>query len=85
MAVSNLEAFSKLVNKRSHDECWEWLGGKDEHGRALFRSTLAYEFCWLAFFGNVPDGMAVFHKCNNVRCVNPYHLYVIEKDPWRRE
>lgn len=75
---TNLETFSALVNKRSHDECWEWLGQKDKYGRGLFRSMLAHEFCWIAFFGQIAEGTVVLHKCNYTSCVNPYHLYTVE-------
>jgi len=77
---TNLETFSALVNKRSHDECWEWTGPKDRYGRGLFRSMLAHEFCWIAFFGQVEEGTIVLHRCNSFDCVNPYHLYTVETE-----
>ena len=76
--MTSLETFSTFVNKRSHDECWEWTGPKDNHGRGLFRGMLAHEFCWIAFFGEVSEGTVVLHRCGGRSCVNPYHLYVVE-------
>lgn len=31
---------------------------------------VAYEY----FIGNIPPGLIVMHRCDNVRCVNPDHL-----------
>lgn len=77
-----IEAFAAKVDKRSHDECWEWKASKKGHMRygqfkaGNGRSTMAHRYAWEAFFGPVPDGMLVLHKCNNPSCVNPYHLYL---------
>ena len=76
--MTNLETFSTFVDKRSHDECWPWLGPKDKYGRGLFRGMLAHEFCWVAFFGQIPEGAIILHRCGDVGCVNPYHLYTAE-------
>ena len=29
------------------------------------------------FFGSIPKGMTINHKCSNRKCVNPHHLEVV--------
>lgn len=41
------------------------------------------------YYGKIPDGMLVLHKCDVKRCVSPYHLYLgtysdNTKDTWER-
>jgi len=77
----HIKLFSQKVNKKGHNECWEWLGskagntgyGKVKIGGKTFR---AHRVSWSLFFGDVPKGKMVLHKCNNPGCVNPYHLYI---------
>jgi len=73
------EKFIAKVDKRGHDECWTWLGAKGLKGYGRFwngkRLVLAHRQSWEIFFGPIPEGYMVLHKCNNPSCVNPYHLY----------
>jgi len=75
-----LNAFAKKVDKRGSDECWPWLGAKTSKGYGSFwngESKLgAHKISWQLFFGDIPEGRMVLHKCNNRWCVNPYHLYL---------
>ena len=88
MTDKRVEAFASKVLKRGHDECWEWLGGKCREGYGRFRlngcKVQAHRYSWTLFFGEIPDGELVLHKCNNPSCVNPYHLYLgSQKDNMR--
>ena len=78
---SQLEIFASKVDKRGHDECWEWLGGKYQTGYGKFsmgkRNSCEYvhRISWQLFNGPISEGKMILHKCNNRGCVNPYHLY----------
>lgn len=62
-------------------DCWEWRGDRNElgYGRlTLTRKNLhkarVHRLMFERYFGPIPDGMIVRHKCDNPPCSNPDHL-----------
>ena len=73
--------FWKKVDKRSKDECWNWIGGCTDRGYGCIgdgsnRTISAHRLSWRLHFRNIPIGKFVLHKCDNKRCINPTHLYL---------
>lgn len=64
------------------DGCWEWLGRRDHDGYGRMtisdggrrRNALVHRVSYLAFRGDIPDGLPLDHLCRNRPCANPHHL-----------
>ena len=66
-------------------ECIEWIGAIDNHGYGAFRSPLnkggtskAHRVSYWLFRGPVPPSRSVDHLCRFTKCVNPYHLRLVQ-------
>jgi len=56
--------------------CWIWLGGRNSEGRALLGSRTAARVSYATYKGPIPEGICVLHKCDEVICINPDHLFL---------
>ena len=84
--VTDAERFWSKVDKRSEDECWNWLAaraGRNKNYGSFSSGALtnhksgpAHRFSYWLNIGEIPDGLEVMHKCDNGLCVNPKHLEV---------
>ena len=75
-----LERFMERVEKTP--TCWLFTRSVGRNGYGYIahggrsRVITAHRAAWLLFYGDVPAGRNVLHKCDVRRCVNPEHLYV---------
>lgn len=65
-------------------DCWLWQGEKHRLGYGIFpnngkRSGNAYAhiYAYELFFGKIPGGLEIDHKCRNRACVKPWHLEAV--------
>jgi hypothetical protein len=63
--------------------CWEWQGtitswdyGHFWDGKYIVR---AHKYAYEAYYGRVPFGKIIHHKCENKKCVYPLHLEATTK------
>lgn len=77
----------QLVNIKSHDECWDWLGCKNTTGYgSMTVSQKTYSAHRIIYKLTYPDAIEfkapknkslkqfILHKCDNRVCCNPNHM-----------
>lgn len=71
------ERFWRQVEKRGEDECWIWLGANAQIRESnQGRKVPAHRYSYELHKDLVPAGVDVRRNCENLKCVNPKHLFL---------
>lgn len=76
------ERFWIKVDQAEPDECWPWNRSRRKHGYGQFRvrvgesPQISSRVAWRLTRGEIPEGLAVCHRCDNPPCCNPNHLFL---------
>ena len=72
--------FSANYIPEPNSGCWLWAAfirpdgyGCIKHSR---KTIMAHRAAWIVYYGEIPNGMNVLHKCDVRCCVNPDHLWL---------
>lgn len=80
LSNNDIHKFWGHVYRPSENDCWIWQSAKAGKGYGMFNlpagSYYAHRVSWTLFFGEIPDGMFVCHRCDNPPCVNPSHFFL---------
>ncbi len=83
--------FEPCVEKKSKDECWEWLGSRVKRGYGqVFRfievegqekkkkiAFAAHRLAWMFKYNcPIPAGLNCCHTCDNPGCANADHIFL---------
>ena len=69
--------------KTSGQSCWLWSGCTNPNGYGMVtignnHTRTVHGLMYFLFYGQVPRGLELHHKCRNKLCVNPDHLEVVD-------
>lgn len=77
--IEEMDWFWHLVIIKDENECWEWIGKKNEKGYGLFWMNKDVVFAHRESYRREhgePGELVVCHRCDFPSCVNPYHLFL---------
>jgi len=75
--------FEKVVIPTDPDDCWWWIAARTGGGYGYCYDSVAkkirraHRVAYQLFYGTIPIGLELDHRCNRPACVNPTHLMAV--------
>ncbi len=74
------ERFHSKYIPEPNSGCWLWTAAMVgyEYGGLWVngKTDRAHRVSWKLYYGDIPNGLQVCHKCDTPLCVNPEHLFI---------
>lgn len=76
--------WAKIDTSDGLNGCWLWKAstsrkfgyGRIREGGRGTPLLIAHRVVWTLFFGPIPPGLEIGHKCDTPRCCRPDHLFL---------
>lgn len=77
----SFKRFTESYIPEPNSGCWLWIRSTDWYGYAGLsingRRQGAHRYAYMAFVGEIPEGLVLDHLCRVRCCVNPGHLQAV--------
>lgn len=77
---SSQKRFWENISPEPNSGCWLWTKWWDRKGYGLLgyagNQMPAHRYAYILFYGAIPCGLHVCHRCDTPCCVNPDHLFL---------
>lgn len=85
-----IELFESSFDRDDPEKCWIWKGdadSKNQYGSFKLAGGLfgPHRISYELYIGEIPKGMLICHKCDNMKCINPNHLWIGTKQDNARD